>query len=77
MESEEEMTNYKDKQAEMTDLNYDGQEEYETPEDNVVEIAQTEVEETVLSPEEEEEDEYSMDGKNTYRPRIQFAMMKV
>ena len=77
MESEEEMPNYKDKQAEMTDLNYDGQEDYETPEDNVVEIAQTEVEETVLSPEEEEEDEYSMDGKNTYRPRVQIAMMKV
>ena len=75
MESEEEMPNYKDKQAEMTDLNYDGQEEYETPEDNVVEIVTTEIEEEFLSPE-EEEDEYSSDGKNTYRPSIKFALMK-
>jgi hypothetical protein len=75
MESEEEMPNYKDKQAEMTDLNYDGQEEYETPEDNVVKIVTTEVEEEFLSPE-EEEDEYSSDGKNTYRPSIKFALMK-
>jgi len=71
---DDEMPNYKDKQAEMTDLNYDGQEEYETPEDNVVEIAQTEIEEEFLEP--EEDDEYSSDGKNTYRPSVKIALMK-
>ena len=50
-------------------------EEYETPEDNVVEIVTTETEEEFISPE-EEEDEYSSDGKNTYRPSIKFALMK-
>ncbi len=50
----------------------DMQEEYETPEDNVVEIAQTEIEEEVLEPEDEEES----DGKNTYRPSVKIALMK-
>ena len=49
--------------------------EYETPEDNVVEIVTTETEEEFISPE-EEEDEYSSDGRNTYRPSIKFALMK-
>ena len=75
MESEGEMANFKDKQAEMTDLNYDGQEEYETPEENVVEITKSEIEETVLNPD-EEEDEYSMDGKYTYRPSVKIALMR-
>ena len=59
----------------MTDLNYDGQEEYETPEENVVEITKSEIEETVLNPD-EEEDEYSMDGKYTYRPSVKIALMR-
>ena len=75
-DSEEEMPNFKDTQAELTDLNYDGQEDYETPEENVVEITKSEIEETVLSPDEEEEEEYSKDGKNTYRPSVKIALMR-
>ena len=70
------MPNFKDTQAELTDLNYDGQEDYETPEENVVEITKSEIEETVLSPDEEEEEEYSKDGKNTYRPSVKIALMR-
>ena len=50
------------------------EEAYETPEDNVVEIAQTEIEEQVIEPEEDEE--YSSDGKHTYRPSVKIALMK-
>ena len=70
---DEEMPNYKDTMGEMTDLNYDGQEDYETEEGNVVEKAQPEIEEETM---EVEEEETSSDGKNTYRPRVKFAVMK-
>ena len=71
---DEEMPNYKDKMGEMTDLNYDGQEEYETEEGNVIEEAVSEIEEETMEVEEEEED--SSDGKNTYRPSVKIALMK-
>ena len=71
---EEDMPSYKDKMSEMTDLNYDGQEEYETEEGNVIEEAVSEIEEEKM--EVEEDEEYSSDGKNTYRPSVKIAVMK-
>lgn len=50
-------------------------EEHETPEDNVIEKVEPEIEEETMEVEEEEE-EYSSDGKNTYRPSIKIALMK-
>jgi len=49
-------------------------EEYETEEGNVVEEAQTEIQEEKMEVEEDEED--SSDGKNTYRPSVKIAVMK-
>lgn len=72
---EEDMPNYKDKMSEMTDLNYDGQEEYETEEGNVIEEAMSEIEEETMEVEEDEEED-SSDGKNTYRPSVKIAVMK-
>ena len=75
MDSEDDMENFKNKQSEMTDLNYDGQEEYETEEGNIVEEAMSEIEEETMEVEEEEEED-SSDGKNTYRPSVKIALMK-
>jgi hypothetical protein len=48
--------------------------EYETEEGNVVEEAQPKIEEQTM--EVEEDEEYSSDGKNTYRPSVKIALMK-
>jgi hypothetical protein len=51
-------------------------EEYETPEGNEVEKAEPEIEEEKMDVEEDDEEDYSSDGKNTYRPKVKIALMK-
>lgn len=52
-------------------------EEHKTPEGNEVEKAEPEIEEEKMDVEEEDEEEdYSSDGKNTYRPKVKIALMK-
>jgi len=50
--------------------------EYETPEGNEVEKAEPEIEEEKMDVEEDDEEDYSSDGKNTYRPKVKIALMK-
>lgn len=50
--------------------------EYETPEGNEVEKPEPEIEEEKMDVEEDDEEDYSSDGKNTYRPKVKIALMK-
>lgn len=50
--------------------------EYETPEGNEVEKPEPEIEEEKMDVEEDDEENYSSDGKNTYRPKVKIALMK-